>query len=80
VHLATHQQETATVLKSALKYGAIVAGGTSSYPTWSYLLNVGAIAGSYLMYLPASPFGRRSFVARAVDRFARSGALAPGMA
>lgn len=58
----------------------LLAGGTSSYPTWSYLLNVGAIAGSYLMYLPESPFGRRSFVARSVERFARSGALAPGMA
>lgn len=66
------------ILVANLVAGAVLlAGGTSSYPTWSYLLNVGAIAGSYLIYLPESPHGRRSFVADLAGRFAHRGALTP---
>lgn len=58
----------------------LVAGGAGTYPAWSYSLNVGAIAGSYLMYLPESPHGRRSFVAGLVGRLAHRSGVAPAAA
>lgn len=69
------------ILVANLAAGVVlVASGASSYPGWSYLLNVGAIAGSYLMYLPESPVGRRPFSAWLTDRLGQHRSVAPTMA
>ena len=58
----------------------LVATGGSDFPAWTFGFDVTTLAGSYLMYLPESPFGRRSFVAELRGRYANRHRVAAGMA